>query len=263
MVVGVARGSGATAVGIARAPVARARVRAMSPWQPGGGRGGDNRPGRVPGLKSTIAGAAIGGLLAGPLGALLGGRVGGSFGADAARQRDERARLASLGLTPADLAAAQEVVNDYKEAEESLQIVADAADAARARAAALADEAEAAYASAREALAGGDERGARAWLERREAAGARTERARADAADAEARVRQMEQAVESLARRALDVEGVIARTVVASTARRAADEAAERRAGDSALADERWAQGAPFEPSLDPWEARFRELEGK
>lgn len=266
--------AGAVVLRAARAPL-RARVVhvvAMSSWRPGGGAG---KNGPLPefgsDLKGTFAGAAIGGLLGGPLGALLGGQVGNSLGTNAAREREERTRLASLGLTSTDLKAAQEVVNDFKEAEASLQVVADAADAARTHAAALAEDVDAAYASARQALADGDEQSARRWLERREAASERLERARAEVADAEARVRQMEQAAQSLARRALEIEAIIARTVTASSERRAAEElddsrwgSASRRASDSALADEPWATtSSPLEEPLDPWEARFRKLEGK
>jgi len=64
------------------------------------------------------------------------------------------------------------------------------------------------------------------------------------------------------------VEAVVARTVTAAAARRAASELGDEpgRPGASAVDPddkERASDRGPFQPTFDPLEARFRELEGK
>jgi hypothetical protein len=229
----------------------RAHVRAMSSRFPGGGRA----DGTVGG---AVAGAALGGLLGGPLGMLLGAQLGRVVGSGAAEQRAEVARLERMGLTRADLQGAQEIVANLAEATESMQLVADAASGARARTRTLSEEADAAYAKAGQALADGDEAGARRWLERREDARAKLAQAQITEAEAEERVVQMRVAIDALTVRAAEMQAAINRTVAASTALRASDER-EQQSGRSAFAEPTALDELPV--PRDSLEARFRELE--
>ncbi|KAJ1617594.1 hypothetical protein T492DRAFT_1098523 [Pavlovales sp. CCMP2436] len=206
-----------------------------------------------------IAGAVAGGLLLGPLGVFFGAQLGANFGGNREAANAELQRLERMGLSPKDLALLQEVVRDVKEADESLQLVADAANGARARVEALESEASVAYTEAGDALGAGDEAGARRWLERRERAQESLARAREIAVDADARVSQMQASAGQLQQRAEELSQLTSRTIAAAAeARRAAADERDGRSGSGAAGRE---QASDTLPPADSWEARFRDLE--
>jgi hypothetical protein len=181
-------------------------------------------------------------------------------GASAAEQRAEAARLERMGLTRADIDAAQAIATELSELAESLQMVTDAADLESAHVQKLVSDMDEAYIQAQAMMIAGDEVAARKYLERRESAREQLEVARANEEAARDRVAQVSAAGKALAARAAEMQALVSRTVTASAARRLDNIDQDGRARISSFEQD----GSPPEDpldSLDPIEARFRKLE--
>ncbi len=191
--------------------------------------------------KGALGGALLGGLLAGPFGALWGAQIGGSVGSNQRAKREAQDRLERMGLSTEVLAAAAAVAKDIEEAEESLAIVRRAEASQRGLVTTLERQSDVLYQAAQDALRGGNEPGARARLEERQALKPKIADAQAELGAASQRTATLEADLAVLQEQAVRVEAMASRSVSATVS------------ASAALA---------LEPE-DPLLRRFEELEGK
>jgi hypothetical protein len=165
------------------------------------------------GVGEMAAGAILGGLVLGPFGALFGAQIGSKFGSKNAASKARQEEMERLGVTQDMLDGAQEVGVALQQSMEGLEATKNSLQTHQSFARSLDREAEELYAKATEKITSGDEGTARTFLLKRTDVQEKLKKILKLCAEEKRRVETMEQNVETIQQRALEVEALLNRTV--------------------------------------------------
>jgi DNA repair exonuclease SbcCD ATPase subunit len=171
------------------------------------------------GTGEFAAGAILGGLLGGPFGALFGAQIGAQFGAKNALQKARREEMERLGITEDMLMAAQEVGRVLQQAVEGLEASRNSLETQQRFARRLEQSMEKVYDRAKQELSSGHEEEARKLLMERQQLQDKLKSTLKSCADERRRYRQMENNIDSLQQRAMEIDSLLRRTVGAKSLR--------------------------------------------
>lgn len=175
------------------------------------------------GTGSTVGGAILGGLLGGPFGALFGAQIGASFGAASQLDKAREEEMKRKGLSPEMLDQATEIGAALRQAVEGLRATQDSVDTSQRLAKNLDGQEKAIYENAKSAIASGDEAGARTLLLERESVKDKLLKVLKSMAEDRKRLEIMENNVEALETRALEIESLLKRSVGAASLKDSSD----------------------------------------
>jgi phage shock protein A len=147
------------------------------------------------------------------LGLLFGAQIGANLGAKGAANRARKEEMDRLGVTQEMLDAAEECGLALQQSMEGLKATQSSLDTHQSLARRLDRDATELYDKAKEAMASGDEEAARTALLRRNENQEKLKKVLKLCAEEKKRFEMMEQNVEAIERRALEVESLLQRTI--------------------------------------------------
>ena len=165
---------------------------------------------------SMLTGAFLGGFFGGPLGMMVGASLGGNLGGTMAERREAKRRLAEVGVDEDVVDQIAAAAKDLDEASQSRTYVDSALSSAASFAATLERDRDAAQKAAEGAVSSGDDDAARTYIKARLALDERVTVAKAEAADAQRRLSNLDADVAILRQRCDDLDFLLARRVVAT-----------------------------------------------
>ena len=166
---------------------------------------------------SMAAGAVLGGLIAGPFGALWGASIGSSFGVRSALNKAKKEEMERLGITQEMLDAAEDVALALQQSMEGMEATKESLQTHQSLARRIDSDASELYEKAKNAMADGNEEEARKFLLKRTNEQESLKRVLKLCAEEKKRLGIMEDNVKQLQKRAMEVEGLLQRTVGAKT----------------------------------------------
>lgn len=175
------------------------------------------------GTGEAVGGAILGGLLGGPFGALFGAQMGASFGAASQLDKARREEMKRKGLNPEMLDQATEVGVALEQAVEGLRATQESFDTSQRLAKSLDRQDKSIYERAKSAIASGDETGARTLLLERESVKEKLLKVLKSMAEDRKRLAIMENNVEALETRGLEIESLLRRSMGAAALQDSSD----------------------------------------
>jgi len=171
----------------------------------------------------TVAGAVLGGLLLGPFGALFGASVGSAIGKSQATDRAREEEMKRLGLSKEMLDTANEIGVALERNVRGLKAVQESFDTQKRLAQRLDADADDLYEKAKAAMEDGTEDTAREYLLKRNQAQEKLKDVLKACAVAKQQVETMESNTAVLEQRAMEVDGLLRRTVGAKAVQDSAE----------------------------------------
>lgn len=205
-------------------PAGAAWVPSGHPQSPGASRRGELLLRQAAGekgnsVRNAVGGAVLGGLFLGPVGAVFGAALGSRVGRDEAA---DRAAVERMGLDEEMVSLAQTVARELADAVDSRNRVSGAKDDLAARTVKLEEEVEYLGLKAMAALEAGDEVEARRLLEGKIASQEKLDSLKAELSKALQRLSALDDSVQRLERRALQIQSLLQRAQAASGSERMA-----------------------------------------
>jgi hypothetical protein len=168
---------------------------------------------------SIAAGAVLGGLIAGPFGALWGASIGSSLGVKSALDKSKKEEMERLGITQEMLDAAEDVALALQQSMEGMEATKESLQTHQSLARRIDSDASELYEKAKNAMTDGNEEEARKFLLKRTTEQESLKKVLQLCAEEKKRLEIMEDNVKQLQKRAMEVEGLLQRTVGAKTRR--------------------------------------------
>lgn len=147
------------------------------------------------------------------VGVLFGAQIGANLGSKNALDRAKKDEMERLGITQEMLDAAQECGVALQQSTEGLEATRASLETQQSLARRIDKDADELYAKAKEAIAAGDEETAKSYLLERTNEQGKLKTVLLRCAEEKQRLQTMESNVESIKRRALEVESLLQRTV--------------------------------------------------
>ncbi|KAG7355621.1 hypothetical protein IV203_000307 [Nitzschia inconspicua] len=162
---------------------------------------------------SMAAGAVLGGLIGGPFGALFGAQIGANFGAKNAMNKARKEEMERLGITQDMLDAAEEIGLALQQSMEGMEATKNSLQTHQSLARRIDSDVTALYDKAKAAIERNDEEAARNFLLKRTQEQESLKKVLKMCAEEKKRLEIMEGNVDVLQKRAMEVEGMLQRTV--------------------------------------------------
>jgi len=172
---------------------------------------------------SMAAGAILGGLVCGPFGALFGATVGGNIGTKNAFDRARKEELEKKGITQEMLDAVEEVGYALEQSISGMEATKDSLRSQQSLARRIENDKNDYFDKAKDAMVGGREEDARAYLLKRNENQESLKDALKQCAEEMKRIDVMESNVSTLQKRALKVEAMLQRAVGAKARQDSSD----------------------------------------
>mmetsp|Transcript_26867 Transcript_26867/g.39755 ORF Transcript_26867/g.39755 Transcript_26867/m.39755 type:complete len:256 (+) Transcript_26867:58-825(+) len=169
------------------------------------------------GTGELAAGVILGGLVAGPFGALFGAQLGAQMGAKNAVNRARQEEMERLGISQDVLDAARDIGLALNQSNEGMTACQNSLETQQQFARRLDTKMTSLYDAAKEKLTAGEEEAARELLLERTQTEEKLKSVLQSCADEKRRLAQMENNVESLEERAMEMETLLRRTIGAKT----------------------------------------------
>lgn len=195
-----------------------------------------------PGGGSIAAGAVLGGLIGGPFGALFGAQIGANLGVKNALNKARKEEMERMGITQEMLDAAEDIGVALQQSMEGMEATKESLQTHQSLARRIDRDVAELYDKAKAAMEKNDEDGTRKLLLKRTQEQESLKKVLKLCVEEKKRLETIESNVDALQRRAMEVEGMLQRTV-----------GAKARQDSSSFAD--------FSvPAEDPLLQRFKDL---
>jgi hypothetical protein len=162
---------------------------------------------------SVAAGAVLGGLIGGPFGALFGAQIGANLGVKNALNKARKEEMERLGITQEMLDAAEEIGFALQQSMEGMEATKNSLQTHQSLARRIDSDVTELYNKATAAMERNDEDAARNFLLKRTQEQESLKKVLKLCAEEKKRLEIMESNVDALQRRAMEVEGMLQRTV--------------------------------------------------
>lgn len=159
------------------------------------------------------AGAVLGGLIGGPFGALFGAQIGANLGVKNALNKARKEEMERLGITQEMLDAAEEIGFALQQSMEGMEATKNSLQTHQSLARRIDSDVTELYNKATAAMERNDEDAARNFLLKRTQEQESLKKVLKLCAEEKKRLEIMESNVDALQRRAMEVEGMLQRTV--------------------------------------------------
>ena len=165
------------------------------------------------GTKSVAAGALLGGLLGGPFGLLFGAQIGANLGRKYQNDKAQKEEMERLGITPEMLQMAEECGVALNRAMEGVEATKDSLDSLQRLARRLESSSNDLYEKAQKEIVNGNEDEARKLLLERQNVQDKLMKTLLNCKDEKKRYEQMQQNLEALENRAMEIDSLLKRSV--------------------------------------------------